>query len=722
MSDETILERIIERDEHATNQWAEIFKEAKIDQRYVGGDPWDPKDRLKRQNAGRPCLSLDELGQYYNQVINDVRANPRAMKFTPAGNGATDDTARFYTDHAREVEYRSNAQIAYTSAFESCIQQSMGWVRVYTDYEHVRSVNKNLCIGNIPNPLMVRADPDIQMPDASDMKYLLFAEQWKTKEFVRVFGKDAKVTSFGAEAAKQAPGWLSGDQIQLAEYWEIEAFKRQLLILTNPEASDPIGVFKDELGDKPLPDGYALAREEARDDTRVRSYLTNGLEILRRTEDWKGRYIPFASCFGKVLYVDEGDGAKRKILSMTRLARDAFMAYCFYRTSEIEIVGMTTKNPYWAYEAQLSNEQMVEIQKSLHEPVAVLLAKPTIPELPGQLMPLPTRNQFSADIAAFSVGAEEMRRAVQSAMGIAPLPTDAQRQNQKSGKALQRIESAGQRGSFHFKDAHDYMVRRVGVIFEDLVTPILDTARTVSVRDGQGAASPQRINDPRDPKSVSTKGDHLVTVSTGPAIESEREAASDFADTLAQISPEIFALLGPLIVKLKNLGPIGDEIADLLKMLQPPQVQAMQATKEQGPQQVAQQLLQAKGENQQLRERLQQAAQAIEAKLPELQAKIREAEIDARVKKEVAEIQAHATLGAATIKADQAHAVELLRLELESIRAIVDEVRADKDRAHELALQQHAQMHAGVTGERAHEQQLEMSDREAALADVDVEP
>jgi hypothetical protein len=179
------------------------------------------------------------------------------------------------------------------------------------------------------------------------------------------------------------------------------------------------------------------------------------------------------------------------------------------------------------------------------------------------------------------------------------------------------------------------MIHHVGVIAEDLMDKIYDSARDVGIRKPNDSAEVIRINDPSKQGSVSTKGDHLVTVSTGPTFDSERDAASDFADTLAQISPEMFALLGPLIVKLKNLGPIGDEMIELLETIQPPPVQAMRQSKaEQGgkvdPAAMAQQLAQAKAKLQQLEAMATQMKQALDQDAAKQQATIEKAKVDAQ--------------------------------------------------------------------------------------------
>jgi hypothetical protein len=156
-ADDARLTELRDRFTYAMDQWREIRAAAKEDMRAVGGDPWNPKDRQAREDAGRVCLSLDELHQYFNQLINDVRANPRAPKFDPIGNGANDKTARFYADKMREIEYRSQAQIAYTTAFQNAVHQSYGWMKFTTKYTP-KGFDQDIWIEDIPNPDLIVSD------------------------------------------------------------------------------------------------------------------------------------------------------------------------------------------------------------------------------------------------------------------------------------------------------------------------------------------------------------------------------------------------------------------------------------------------------------------------------------------------------------------------------------------------------------------------------------
>lgn len=663
--DEPDLKELREAFDYDTEQWRPIRDEGKTDIKFVSGDPWSDKDRKVREDAGRPCLSLDELGQYTNQLINDVRQHKRAIQVAPLGNGANDATARVRADLIRQIEYRSNAQIAYTTGFENTVQRSYGFWQIKARYESPRSHEQELYIDPFVNPDMVTPDSDLQKPDGSDMKRAFVHERWRIKDFKKRWPK-AQVQSFSADLAKDAPSWIDEKTIQIAEYWSIEETERNLLLVQGP--TGPVAVFFDELKppakDAPTESqqkwatkyqplvGAAVIKHRAVQYPQVQMRLTNGFEFLTNDEgktvtNWPGRYIPIVCCFGKVLYVNEGGGSKRRILSLVRLARDPYMLYCYYRTCEAELVGMTPKFPYFAYEGQLSDVQEAALGKSLHEPVALIKVKALVDDVPigtGPL-PFPQRQPYDPPIQALEVGAESARRAIQAAMGMSPLPTQAQRRNEKSGVALKTMEDSAQKGSLHFIDHYEMAITRTGVILDDLLDHYYDAARDVTLRDAAGETRVARINDPNVPDQEEQeplmlgRGDHDITLSTGPSYDSERELASEFTDSIVQNIQAIAQMSGPqaaaklfaLAIKLKNVGPIGDEMAEII------------APQEQGsPEQLQAQLEQAKQVIQELQAALAEAKQIIDtdAVKADQQIKIAEAKANTDAQLKMAEFAA----------------------------------------------------------------------------------
>lgn len=652
-SNQDILKEIRENFDYAVDRWRPVRAEAATDRRYLSGDPWPPEEKAFRQQVGqeRPCLVFDEFSQYTNQIINDVRQNKRAIEVDPEGDGATDKTARLRADTIRQIEYKSKAQMAYCSAFSGAVEGSYGYARITKRYVNPASFDQELRITSIPNPDTVYLDPDFVEADASDIKWAFILDQVRKKDFKKRFPK-AETVNFSPEQQELAPAWIRDDSIQIAEYWKVVITKRTLLYVE--DGAQGTKVFLDEIPDGQIvqgPDGeYLQAGElsvkiisQRKTETRkVCQYITNGVEILEKN-DWDGQFIPIGACFGKEMYVDRGAGVERIFLSAIRLARDPAMALNYTRTSQMELAGQTPKTPAVGYEGQFENHEQ-EWQKAARVPVAFLQAKAITDATGDAILPLPVRSPYNPALDQLEMYAEACRRGIQAGMGSMPLPTAAQRRNEKSGVALKQIESQQAQGTYHFIDNYDRFLEHMGRMLDDLLDVTYDTAREIGTRDKTGDHTLIKINQPGEdgePLSFAT-GEHAVTISVGPKQDSQREAADQFASQIA--SPELFAaaiagnpkaskIVG-LAVRLKNGGPIMDAIADVLD---PEQGDAA------NPQQLQQALMMAQQRIQQdqlVIQELQQKADDNATKLKmnerDKMTELAKAERDSRTKREIA--------------------------------------------------------------------------------------
>jgi hypothetical protein len=297
------------------------------------------------------------------------------------------------------------------------------------------------------------------------------------------------------------------------------------------------------------------------------------------------------------------------------------------------------------------------------------------------------------------------------------LPTEAQRQNQKSGKALDRIEASGQKGSYHFVDHLDGMITRVGVMLAELIPFYDDTVGNVTIRKPDDQPTSVRINDPQDPESVKVSSDyqHDITISVGPYAADEREASSDFADTiitnpqLAQtIGPEKFAKLTALAVRLKGVGPIGDEMADIISPKPP----------EEGEPPTPEQVQQLQAELQAAQQQLQQAGMALETEQAKQQSAVEiatakanadavKAQADADIKLEIARIESDTEL-------EKVRMQEATKLQIAEYTLRGQMMQAEIDaREQDLGVETQA-------AEQAHESSESEADRAAASDEAEL--
>ncbi len=342
---EALLKEIRERYQYHKDAWSEIRKEAATDMKFLSGDPWPAEEKAARKN-NRPVIALDELNQYLNQLVNGARQTRRAIKVSPRGNGATDETAEFRGGLIRQIEYKSNAQSAYLTALESCASRSYGFYRISKRYVSDSEFDQELVIKRIPNPDTISLDPDASEVDASDMDDAFVIERFSA-------GPKAEKRSFSEDLIQESSGWISQKDIQVAEYWKREAKRRQLLLLDGG-GQGTLKLFADELAQEHA--GLTILRQRPVETFTVVQRITNGVEILEE-KSWDGKYIPIVPMYGKELWFDDGGGSKRRLFSLVRLARDPYMLYCYYRACQMEVVGQVPKVPYIGYEGQFEGHE-----------------------------------------------------------------------------------------------------------------------------------------------------------------------------------------------------------------------------------------------------------------------------------------------------------------------------------------------------------------------------
>ncbi len=724
-SDEDILLELRERRTYATRAWADRRDEGRKDVLCVGGKVWeamDPQGLKQRQAAVRPALAPDEIGQYLNQTGNDVRQNKRSIKATPIGNGANKQTAEFIQGRIRQLEYRSNAQReVYSPIFEDALQRSYGFGRFVAQRVSDTSRNMELRIEAFPNPDVVLVDPDGAMlsPDCSKIQWAFILDASRTRKvFKREFGDDAEVTDFTEEHEKVAPDWIKGEHVTLAEYWIVEQARRRVVFLTDNPA---LGIFEHKLP-VPLPAGDArIDYEHWVDVPYVCQYLTNGIELLakkgaNKRTPWPGKSIPIFSCFGKALYMSNAEGTKCELMSMVRPMRQPVMYYSYIRSCQAEVVGGVTRTQWVGYEGQFRGHED-EWAKAAHEPVPYSVVKATTPDTGATVLPLPVKQNWDPPIQNLEVLAEGARRSVQASTGVSPLPTDAQRVNQKSGKALDRIEASGQKGSYHFVDHLDGMITRVGQMAAELIPHYDDTMGEVTVRNFKDEPIQQKINDPNDPKSVMVSSDHLhdITISVGPYEADEREASSDFADTIItnaplmqSVGPQKAAELTAAAIRLKGVGPIGDEMAEIISPKPP----------EPGQPPTPQMLQQQQAQAQALQQENGQLKQAIETDQAKQQATIDKAHIDAASREKIREMELAFERYKLQVDSETKMTVAELGAKVDRLTLFLEErarlgvqaheaTQAAHDRTHDVVLAEQEHQHALEQGDVTHQQQLE---------------
>lgn len=629
--DKDLLKRVRDRYRYFVESWKPTRDEGELDMRCLSTDgPWDPAEKNSRKELKRPCMHLDQLSQYTNSLVNEVKQSPIGIKIDPTGHGASDETAELRQDRIRQIEYENDATDAYLNAFEDAVERGYGAFGILTEDLDWDRFEKKIVVRSFPNPDAVYWDPDCKKADCSDMADAIVITHFSFADFGRKF-KKAEPVSFSTEDQVVAPEWVHMDEerIQVAEYWYVEVTDRTLYFLED-SAEARFRIFKDEIeesyGKFEVRDGlistedgqvFEILKEKQAEERKVWQCITNGLEVLKKVE-WPGRWIPIIPVLGKERYIRDGSKVKRVLESFIRHARPGQLLFDYYTSSEAESVGLVTKPGYTGYEGQFDTQTPWADANKV--PLAYKEVKARIADSGDEILPLPRFDSYEPPIQAIEIGKESSRRTIQSILGSYGF-SKMDDTNVKSGIALERLEQSANMASYHFVKNLKASIRHAGRIMNELLEVIEDEPQEVAIRKEDGKREVVMIGEGENQYSRGPGARHDVTISDGPSFTSQREAGKTFSEQFMKVfaGHPLMPMAMPFIIKLQNLGPIGDQLADILT---PPQ---MKQAEELGiPPEVMQQM-------QQLQQALQAAQQMIQEYEKKDAAKVTELTMKAQI-------------------------------------------------------------------------------------------
>lgn len=594
-------------------------KAALEDQRFLAGEQWPDNVKRSRELDFRPCLTINKLPQFVRQVTNDQRQNRPSIKVNPVDDKADIETAKVLQGIIRHIEYNSNADIAYDTAFEGCAGIGRGYFRIITDYCDPESFEQEIFIKRLRNHFMAYLDPYHQEPDGSDSDYGFIYEDMSIDDFKKSFPKAQYSTSEQWRSIGDTPPmWLSQDTIRVCEYY-YKVYKTKTICLVQLEDGSQQSVEKSELPEE-LPQGLQIIQERETVVPEIKWAKLNYFEILEETS-WPGKWIPIVPVVG-----DEMDIDGKKILSgIVRHAKDPQRMYNYWASNETETIALAPRAPFIGAEGQFEGFENEWKTANVRNHAYLQYKLKTVG---GVIAPAPQRQVFEPPIQAMAQARMQSSDDLKATTGIYDASL-GNRSNENSGVAIQRRNAQAQTNNFHYIDNLSRSIRHAGRILVDLIPHIYDFAKMARLLGEDGKPEMVMINQPYQKNGQEVAhylnvGKYDVTVQTGPSFATKRQEAAEtmleFTKTMPQSAPYISDLIA------RNMDwPGSDVIADRLKKLLPPGIaEENDKEKEQPiPPQVQQQIQQAQMMIDQLTQELNAKSQIIETKTVELESRER---------------------------------------------------------------------------------------------------
>jgi hypothetical protein len=559
-------------------------------------EQWPENVRQQREQEGRPCLTINKLPAFIRQVINDARQNKPSIKTHPADSFADPDTSEIINGLIRNIEYTSDADVAYDTALESAVTSGFGYWRVNIDYAHDDSFDKDICIDAISNSFSVYGDPHSTKADSSDWNRAFVIDQMPKSEFERKYKGAEKSKPWFDEYENLSAPWLENEVIQVAEYWTREEVPRVILQLSD-------GTVIDEEryeANKDIFDQAGLTVTDTRTTRgyKVTQHIMTGAEILE-TNDWAGKYIPIVPVYGEEVNVE----GKRVLRSLVRDAKDPQRMFNFWRTASTELVALAPKAPFVGPKGAFNTDAAKWASANVKSHPYIEYDGPIAPQ----------RQPFDGVPAGALQEALNASDDMKAIIGIYDAGLGS-RSNETSGKAIMARQRESDTSTFHFIDNLNRSIRHTGRILIDLIPHVYTGDRVIRVLGGDDGKEPKNVTIGDASQQMEgveriydlSAGKYDLTVDTGPSFTTRREEAANQMIELLRAFPQAAPFIGDMLAK--NLDwPGADEISKRLKIMLPPQLQ-----NEDGPTPKEAQMQQTIEQGMQMMQQMQQRIQELE--------------------------------------------------------------------------------------------------------------
>lgn len=513
------------------------------------GEQWE-SDMLK-DRTGRPCLTVNKLKQYIDQVVNEQRQAKQAIKVVGVDSKSDREVARIETGLIRNIEYLSRADLAYETAYLHGVTGGIGYFGIVTEYAGPDTFDQDIKVRTFENMMAVKLDCHSSMPDGSDANWAFVEDTLSKEEFEEEYGEynESDVPDSYAGA------WHDKNNRYLREYWKRSRVKVKLSLWSD-------GVTRREDEPAPIDPSVTVVREREAHEHKVKMYKLAGDRVLSESE-FPSQYIPIFPVYGNRVNIE----GKVHIYGIVRQAKDPQRMFNWWRTAMAERIALVPKAPYLVTGKQIEGYEGIW-DNANKDPYAYLPYNAD-PKAPGA----PQRAIMGDDVSGIVAANMQSEEDIKASVGIYDPQLGVN--TGQSGRAILALQKQGDTSTFNYADNLSRSKAQAGRVIVELIGKLYDTERIVRVMGEDGEASLEVLNKrvpiPGGAMQVLndvTLGKYDVEVTTGPSFATKRMEATQAMLDFMQAFPPSGPVIGPKLAKLQDWEG-AEELAQELAALNP---------------------------------------------------------------------------------------------------------------------------------------------------------
>lgn len=633
---------------------AHNIEEAMEDLRFIYVDQWDPDTRAEREEAGRPCITVNTLPQYIGQVVGDRRINKTSIKVVATTAGSK-KAAEVRSGLIKTLENFSGAERIYDACCEDQVGAGISNFEVGLEYAKNDVFNQDVVWKSLDNPFAVVWDRKHRDPTGKDARHCFVQEEVDEDDFKKEWGIAVPDGFPFSDTSVSWSEWCSEGTVKIAALWIMVDKPATFALMADGQVEDVTDYEEASYAYRLYYDpqtGVPLIKEGVR--TYAQRWMISGFKILEGPYELPLSRLPIIKVSGRVGRV----GTKQYRFGLVRWARDPSLMRNYWRSIAVETLAMAPRNVWLADAASVKGRE--EDFRSAHltgDPLLVYNTGKNAPKLQDSpQLPMAVLNEASMNAQDI----KDVTGIHDASLGI--------RSNEVSGKAIMARQREGDVATITFHDNLNLSILEGGTVANELIPVAFDTVRTLVITGSDEREEFVTVNDPQDEASPNIiEGKYLTQLVTGPSYTTQRMEAADAMLEAVKVFPQLMEVAGDILVEVQD-WPGSDRISARLKKVLPAaqQEEAEKEAEEQAasgqpmepPQpspeeQMAAQAMQMQMQMQQAQmqfemEKMKFETQKMQFELQEAQQRLIAAQADAQI--------ARANARAAEYKADEAQA------------------------------------------------------------------
>ena len=532
--------RLIEEVQDSEQDQRELVQEQKIFCIEKDGQ-WD--QRLKEMMKGRYRGTFDQVSPIIDQISGEMDEAQFAIKVSPAGGDATEDTAETYAGIIRNIENISNAPTLYAATGKSMVMAGLDGIEIVQEFLDANTFDQDLIFKPVSDwDNSVWFDLAAVQPDMSDAKWAIKLRMLPAADYKKQFPKGSGV-SVGTNVIDGGIDEKTYDSVTVGKIYYKKHVDIELVIMSDGSVYEKEKVEKvlDEMAKANPP--ITVADNRTRKSWRVWTRILDGIDFLTEEEETVFSYIPLVPTMGNFSILK----GVRKYFGKTMKLMDPQRGLNFAQSAEVEEVALSPNDAIWMTKEQGAGEDYS--QMNIDKKAVRFYNHQDMQPMPGKMGGKMGNPGLQAAVSSFS--------ALLQKTGNMDDPSMGQNPGLQSGVAISQIVQQSNNGNVGWFKSQETMICQLYRICVDAIPRVYSGTRQQRIMGEDGVGKTVMINktilDQQSGQFVEvndlSKGTYDTTCSMGAAFKNQQQETARAITDLASIDPAVMEMGRDILIK-----------------------------------------------------------------------------------------------------------------------------------------------------------------------------